>query len=284
MKTGQQPFLVRKIKNWIATSLCVISVIITITPLFLILFYMISHGIGVISIDFLTKMPKPVGEAGGGMANALVGTGILLGIGGLIGLPVGIMTALYLASERKNIFASLVRYLTEVLSGIPSIVVGVVAYVLVVLPMKHFSALAGGVALGILIIPIVIRTTEEMIRLVPSILHEGALALGITQWKTTLWIIFPAALKGITTGILLALARAAGETAPLLFTALGNRFWSTSVGQPIASLTVFIFDYAKAPFEDWNQQAWAAALVLIAFIFSLNLLFRWVTRGRHAEH
>ncbi len=273
----------RKVKSGGATVFSLVCVVLAVAPLFMIFFYTLFQGISALNLDFFIKMPKPVGEAGGGMANALVGTGILIGLGALFGLPVGIMSGIYLAEYGNNPFASTVRFLSDVLSGIPSIVVGVVAYVIVVLPMKHFSALAGGVALGILMIPTITRTTEEMIRLVPHYYREAGLALGIPQWKTTLRIILPTALKGITTGILLALARAAGETAPLLFTALGNRFWSTSIGQPIASLTVFIYDYAKAPFEDWNRQAWAAAFVLIALIFLLNLVFRFVTRGRYAE-
>jgi phosphate transport system permease protein len=227
-------------------------------------------------------MPKPVGETGGGMANALVGTGILLGIGSVIGLPVSIMAGIYLAENENAPFAKIVRFLTDVLSGIPSIVVGVVAYMLVVIPMKQFSAIAGGVALGILMIPTATRTTEEMIKLVPNVFREGALALGIPRWKATLRIILPTALKGITTGVLLAIARAAGETAPLIFTALGNRFWSTDIAHPMASLTVFIFDYAKAPFDDWNRQAWGAAFVLIVLIFIVNISFRFITRDRYA--
>jgi phosphate transport system permease protein len=273
----------RKIKSGGATMFSLVCVLLAVAPLFMIFFYTLFQGVSALNLDFFFKMPKPVGETGGGMANALVGTGILVGLGALFGLPVGIMSGIYLAEYGNNPFASTVRFLSDVLSGVPSIVVGVVAYIIVVLPMKHFSALAGGVALGILMIPTVTRTTEEMIRLVPHYYREAGLALGIPQWKTTLRIILPTALKGITTGLLLALARAAGETAPLLFTALGNRFWSTSIGQPIASLTVFIYDYAKAPFEDWNRQAWAAAFVLIALIFILNLIFRFVTRGRYAE-
>jgi phosphate transport system permease protein len=273
----------RKIKSSGATMFSLVCVLLAVAPLFMIFFYTLFQGVSALNLDFFFKMPKPVGEAGGGMANALVGTGILVGLGAMFGLPVGIMSGIYLAEYGNNPFASTVRFLSDVLSGVPSIVVGVVAYIIVVLPMKHFSALAGGVALGILMIPTVTRTTEEMIRLVPHYYREAGLALGIPQWKTTLRIILPTALKGITTGVLLALARAAGETAPLLFTALGNRFWSTSIGQPIASLTVFIYDYAKAPFEDWNRQAWAAAFVLIALIFILNLIFRFVTRGRYAE-
>ncbi len=272
----------RKSKNIVMTVLCLLSVLIAVIPLFLIFSYALSQGIGALNLDFFTKMPKPVGESGGGMANALVGTAILIGLGSLFGLPISIFTGIYLAEYGENPFAKTVRFLTDVLSGIPSIVVGVVAYIMVVLPMKQFSAFAGGVALGILMIPTATRTTEEMIRLVPHSFREAALALGIPRWRVTLRIVLPTALKGITTGILLAIARAAGETAPLLFTALGNRFWSTDIGHPIASLTVFIYDYAKAPFEDWNRQAWAAAFVLIFFIFIINLIFRFVTRGRYA--
>ena len=249
----------------------------------MILFYVVKEGFGALNLDFFIRMPKPVGEPGGGMANALVGTAILIGLGSAFGLPIGIFAGIYLADYGSNPFGSGVRFLTDVLSGIPSIVVGVVAYILVVLPMGHFSALAGGVALGLLMIPTVTRTTEEMIRLVPHSYREAALALGLPRWKTTLRVVLPTALKGITTGVLLALARAAGETAPLLFTALGNRFWSTAIGQPIASLTVFVYDYARAPFEDWNRQAWAAAFVLISLIFLLNVVFRIVTRQRYAE-
>jgi phosphate transport system permease protein len=265
------------------TGFSVACLLLTIAPLVLIISYTLIQGIGSLNLDFFIRMPKPVGEPGGGMANAIAGTAILIGLGSIIGLPVGILAGLYLAEYGNNPFGMAVRFLTDVLSGVPSIVVGVFAYILVVLPMQRFSALAGGVALGILMIPTITRTTEEMIRLVPQSYREAGLALGIPQWKTTLRIILPAALKGITTGILLSLARAAGETAPLLFTALGNRFWSISIDQPIASLTVFIFDYAKAPFEDCNRQAWAASFVLVALILILNIIFRIVTRGRYAE-
>jgi len=248
----------------------------------MILYYTVSKGINYINWDFFTKMPAPVGEAGGGMANAIVGTGILVAIGSLMGIPIGVMAGIYLADKEKSVFASTTRFMTEVLNGIPSIVVGVVAYILIVIPMKRFSALAGGFALGILMIPLITRTTEEMIRLVPHSFREAGLGLGIPRWKTTLFIILPAALKGIFTGILLSIARAAGETAPLLFTALGNRFWSTQLDQPIASMTVFIYDYAKAPFDDWNQQAWAASFVLIVLVLLLNILFRLATRKRFA--
>jgi phosphate transport system permease protein len=264
-------------------GLALASVILAVTPLLLIFFHALVEGASALNAAFFLEMPKPVGETGGGMANALVGTGILLGIAAAIAIPTSMLAGIYLAEYGENSFAQTVRFLADVLSGIPSIVVGVVAYTLVVIPTKQFSALAGGVALGILMIPTVTRTTEEMLRLVPGSYREAALALGIPRWKATLRIILPTALKGITTGVLLAIARAAGETAPLLFTALGNRFWSTSLTDPIASLTVFIFDYAKAPFEDWNRQAWAAGFVLIALIFLISLLFRYVTRGRYGE-
>ncbi len=273
----------RKFKNTAMLSLAGLAVLAAVVPLFMIFFYTLSRGIGSVNLDFFTQMPKPVGESGGGMANALVGSGILVGLGCLFGLPVGVMAGIYLAEFGQNRFGTVVRFMTDVMSGIPSIVVGVVAYILVVLPMGHFSALAGGVALALLMIPTVTRTTEEMLRLVPDAYREAALALGVQQWKASVRVILPAAMKGITTGLLLAIARAAGETAPLLFTALGNRFWSTDIGQPIASLTVIIFDYAKAPFEDWNRQAWAAAFVLIGLIFIVNLLFRYFTRGKYGR-
>lgn len=274
----------RKVRNRLMLSLCAASTLVALVPLILIFVYTLSKGAGHLNLDFFLEMPKPVGESGGGMANAIVGTLILVGLGSLIGLPIGIVTGIYLAEYGDNKFGFLVRFLTDVLSGVPSIVAGVVAYALVVIPMKHFSAFAGGVAMAILMIPTVTRTTEEMIRLVPNSFREAGLALGIPQWKTTLQIVVRTAFRGIMTGILLAIARVAGETAPLLFTALGNRFWSTSVDQPIASLTVYIYDYAKAPFEDWNNQAWTAALVLIAMISILSLLVRFVTRRRYAEN
>ena len=270
----------RKFKSGFMFTLCLLSVIVALVPLFLILFYTLSQGISSINWDFFTKMPKPAGEAGGGMANALVGSAILIGLGSVVGLPLGILSGIYISENRGSGFASTIRFFTEVLNGIPSIVVGVFAYVVIVIPMQRFSAIAGGFALGILMLPVVTRTTEEMLNLVPHSYREAALGLGINRWKTTIFIILPTALKGIFTGVLLSIARAAGETAPLLFTALGNRFWSTQLDQPIASLTVFIFDYAKAPFDDWNRQAWAAALVLILIILTINIVFRIATRKR----
>ncbi len=284
MKTGGSlRYRWRKAKSGVMTFLTLICVLLAILPLILIFSYTVAQGLGAINIDFFVHLPKPVGESGGGMANALIGTLILIGLGSVVGLPVGILAGIYLAEYGNNPFASAVRFLADVLSGIPSIVIGVVAYTLVVVPMKSFSALAGGGALGILMIPTITRTTEEMIRLVPGSFREAGLALGVPQWKTVVRIVLPTARKGIATGVVLGLARAAGETAPLLFTALGNRFWSTSVREPIASLTVFIYDYAKSPFEDWTRQAWAAALVLIFLVFVLNLIFRFVTKGAHGE-
>ncbi|MGE5457252.1 MAG: phosphate ABC transporter permease PstA [Methanococcaceae archaeon] len=271
---------VRKFKSLTMTILSMICAVAVIIPLFIILFYTLKQGISSINWAFFTQMPKPAGEDGGGMANALMGTAILIGLGSLIGIPFGLLSGIYLSEKNSSLFAKSVRFLTEVLNGIPSIVIGVVAYILIVLPMKRFSALAGGFALGILMMPLITRTTEEMLRLVPESYREAALALGAPRWKATLFVVLPVAFKGIFTGILLSVARAAGETAPLLFTALGNRFWSTQLDQPMASLTVFIFDYSKAPFEDWNRQAWAAALVLILLIMMINVTFRIVSRRR----
>ncbi|MDP4197610.1 MAG: phosphate ABC transporter permease PstA [Bacteroidota bacterium] len=273
-------FRVRKVKSTVMTTISILCAAVVIIPLFIILFYTIKQGISSINWSFFTQMPKPAGEAGGGMANALVGTSILIGLGSLIGIPVGIFSGIYLSENDSSLFARSVRFLAEVLNGIPSIVIGIVAYIILVLPMKRFSALAGGFALGIIMMPLITRTTEEMLKLVPQSYREAALALGAPRWKATLYVVLPAAFKGIFTGILLSVARAAGETAPLLFTALGNRFWSTQLDQPMASLTVFIFDYSKAPFEDWNRQAWAAALVLIMLITLINITFRIITRKK----
>jgi phosphate transport system permease protein len=274
-------FYRRKTVNAVMLSLSLLAALITIVPLILIFYYTISKGLTYLNLDFFIHMPKPVGESGSGMANAIVGTLILIGIGGAIGIPVGILSGTYLSEFGNNKFGATVRFFADVLSGVPSIVVGVVAYTMVVIPMKHFSALAGGIALGILMIPTITRTTEEMIKLVPQSYREAGLALGIQKWKTTLQIVLRTAWKGIATGILLGLSRAAGETAPLLFTALGNRFWSTNVFQPMASLTVYIYDYARAPFEDWNKQAWTAALVLILIISIFSLIFRIITRSKY---
>lgn len=274
-------FYYRKYKNIAMYGLCALSAIVALIPLLLIFYHTVTLGMSALNLDFFTKLPKPVGETGGGLANAIVGTLILVGIGSLIGLPVGIFSGVYLSEFGNNKLAMVIRFLTDVLNGVPSIVTGVVAYTIIVLPTKHFSAYAGGFALGILMIPIITRTTEEMLRTVPHSYREAALALGIPQWKTTLRIIIPTALGGIITGIMLSVARAAGETAPLLFTALNNRFWHTTLDQPIASLTVFIYNYGVSPFEDWIAQAWAGALVLILLILILSITVRIVTRQRY---
>jgi phosphate transport system permease protein len=268
----------RKLFSRIFEILCGLAVVVALIPLAMILFYVIKEGFGALNLDFFTHMPKPVGESGGGMANAIVGTLILIGIAALFAVPIGCVCGIHLAEYPGTKFSSVVRFAADVLNGVPSIVVGIFAYGLVVLPVKRFSAIAGGVALGLLMIPIVVRTTEELIRLVPGGLREGALALGATRSRAVFGVIVPAALPGILTGILVALARVAGETAPLLFTAFNNRFWSTSLTQPIASLTVQVFTYAISPYDDWHRQAWAGAFLLVMMILALSIAARLAVR------
>jgi phosphate transport system permease protein len=268
----------RKILSRIAETLCGLAVIIALIPLAMILFYVLKEGIGAMNLAFFTQMPKPVGEPGGGMANAIVGTLILVAIAGLFAVPIGCMSGIYLAEYPGSRFSDAVRFAADVLNGVPSIVIGIFAYGLVVLPVKRFSAIAGGIALGILMLPIIVRTTEELLRLVPGGLREGALALGATRSRAVFTVILPAALPGILTGILVALARVAGETAPLLFTAFNNRFWSTNVTQPIASLTVQVFTYAISPYDDWHRQAWAGAFLLVMIILTLSIVARLAVR------
>jgi phosphate transport system permease protein len=268
----------RKLFSRFFEILCGLAVVIALIPLAMILFYVIKEGAGALNWDFFTKMPKPVGETGGGMANAIVGTLILIGIAALFAVPIGGICGVHLAEYPSTKFSSVVRFAADVLNGVPSIVVGIFAYGLVVLPVKRFSAIAGGVALGFLMIPIVVRTTEELLRLVPGGLREGALALGATRGRAVFGVIVPAALPGILTGILVALARVAGETAPLLFTALNNRFWSTNLTQPIASLTVQVYTYAQSPYDDWHRQAWAGAFLLVMIILTLSIAARLAVR------
>jgi phosphate transport system permease protein len=237
-----------------------------------------AKGLPALNASFFLHMPKPVGEPGGGMANAIVGTLILVALGALIAVPVGVGTGVYLAEYGDGRLAAVVRYTADLLAGVPSIVVGVAAYGLVVVPMGRFSAIAGGAALGILMLPTIVRSTEEVVRLVPQSYRHAALALGAPQWRVLASVVVPAAWSGILTAIMLAVARAAGETAPLLFTALGNRFWSLSLDQPMASLPVFIFDYARAPYDDWNRQAWTGALVLLMLVATMSGLMRLTTR------
>jgi phosphate transport system permease protein len=255
-------------------------VLIALVPLAFVLFFVVREGIQAINLDFFRNMPKPVGETGGGMANAIVGSLIMIGLAVLIGLPVGILGGVYLAESRDRRLPWVLRFVADVMNGVPSIVFGIFAYTVVVLPMRRFSALAGGFALGLILIPIVLRTSEEMVRLVPSALREAGLGLGLPEWKVSLRIVIPAARAGIITGVMVAVARIAGETAPLLFTALGNRFWHQGLDQPIAALPLQIYAYAIAPYDDWHRQAWAGALVLITLVFLASLAARLATRGR----
>ena len=269
----------RRATNVMMTTLAAVCAFFAVTLLALILGYIAWRGFGSLSLKFLTETPQPVGE-GGGIGNAIWGTLVLLGLASLFGLPTGIATGIYLAEFGANKFGSLVRFVSDTLTGVPSIVVGVFVYTILVLPMKQFSALAGGVSLAIIMIPIVARTTEEMIRLVPTSLREGALALGAPQWKVTLGVVLPAAASGIATGAMLAVARVSGETAPLLFTALNYKFFSHDLFQPIASLTVQIYNYAISPYDEWHAQAWAATLVLMTLILVINITVRFFTRKK----
>ena len=263
-------------------ALTCLAAALAVVPLIVILAYLLSKGASALSLGFFTNMPRPVGEVGGGMANAILGTLMLIGVASLVGLPVGIGAGLYLAEQRGTKLANLVRFLADVLNGLPSIVMGIFAWQFLVRPFGHFSALAGGAAIGAMMIPLVTRTTEEMVRTVPQSLREAALALGYPRWRTSLQIVLRTALGGIVTGVLVAVARIAGETAPLLFTAFGNQFWSTSITQPIAALPLQIFTYAISPYDDWHGQAWAGALVLIALVLVISIIARFVTRGRHS--
>ena len=263
---------------------CAASVVLALIPLGLVLFFVVSRGLPALRPQFFTQMPKPVGEPGGGMANAMVGTLILIGIATAIAVPVGVVSGVFLAEYKRSRLGSAVRFAADVLNGIPSIVIGVFAYAVAVMPFRRFSALAGGVALGVMMLPLIVRITEELLRLVPESFKEGALALGATRSRAVWTVILPAALPGIVTGILVALARVAGETAPLLFTSFNNAFFSTRLDQPIASLTVQVYTYAISPYDDWHRQAWAGATVLIAAILFFSLLARFVTRRLERMH
>lgn len=267
----------RRLLSSLFVGACGLSVLVALVPLALIMFFVVSQGIQALNLDFFTHMPKPVGQEGGGMANAIVGTLILSGLAALLAVPIGVISGVYLSEYPATRLASVVRFASDTLNGVPSIVIGVFAYGLAVLPFKQFSTLAGGLALGIMMIPIVAKTTEELLLLVPGSMREGALALGATRGRAVYSVILPAALPGIVTGIVLALARIAGETAPLLFTSFNNRFFSTSLTQPISSITVQVYTYAISPYEDWHRQAWAGALVLIAIVLSCSVLARLAT-------
>jgi phosphate transport system permease protein len=270
----------RKIKSALASAISFASAVLVIAPLALIFFHLIRNGASSVNWAFFTELPKPVGVVGGGMANAIVGSFELLGLASLIGIPIGVLGGVYLAEYGTTRGNWALRFIADVLNGVPSITWGVVVYGLAVLPFKGFSAFAGALALGLMMIPLIMRTTEEVVLLVPNGYREAALALGIARWKTIVHIVMKTASKGIITGILLALARVAGETAPLLFTAFGNRFWNHDPTQPIAAVPLQIFSYAISPYEDWHRQAWAGALVLLTTIFLINVAVRVVTRDR----
>jgi phosphate transport system permease protein len=256
----------RRLTDWLATSLAAGAAILVLAPLVAIFVYLVYRGAGSISWSFLVNSPKPVGEAGGGIGNAIAGSVVILGIASAIGIPLGIGGGVYLAEFGKNQFSTLVRFTADVLNGIPSIVMGIAAYGLIVVRQKHFSALSGGVALGIMMIPTVVRATEEMLLMVPRSVREAALGLGIPEWRTVVSVTLRTATSGVITGVMLAFARVAGETAPLLFTAFGNQFWNWKLDQPTAALPLQIFVYAISPYEEWHQQAWAGALILIILI------------------
>jgi phosphate transport system permease protein len=269
----------RRMTNTVMTTLTSACAFFAVSLLVIILGYIALRGLTSINLQFLIDTPKPVGE-GGGIGNAIVGSLVLLGLGSLIGLPLGIAAGIYLAEFGDGWFGHTVRFVTDTLTGVPSIVVGVFVYTIIVLPQKHFSTMAGGVALALIMIPIVTRTTEEMIRLVPTSLREGALALGAPQWRVTLGVVLPAASTGIATGCMLAIARVSGETAPLLFTAFGSRFYNYYLDEPMASLTVQIYNYAISPYDEWHSLAWAATLVLMMLILIINITVRFFTRKK----
>jgi len=274
----------RRALSVVMIGLSALAVLAALIPVGMILFFVVGKGIGAINLDFFTQMPKPVGETGGGMANAILGSLTMVGLGAAFAVPVGIVSGIYLSEFHNTKFASVVRFAADTLNGVPSIVIGVFVYAVFVLPVKHFSALAGGAALGVMMLPIITRTTEELLRLVPMALREGAYALGATRSTAIFTVVLPAALPGIITGIILALARTAGETAPLLFTALNNQFWSASITEPMASLTVQVYTYAISPYDDWHRQAWAGALVLVTIVFVSSLLARLATRRLERMH
>jgi len=273
-------FTYRKVVDRGMAAVCAVCFVAAFVPLVSVLWLVISKGAAGLSWAFFTELPKPVGEEGGGIGNALLGTLYMVGLACLIGLPLGVGAGVYLAEKGEGTVGHTVRFMAEVLSGVPSIVIGIVAYALVVIPMGHFSAWAGGVALAILMIPTLARATEELVRLVPGSLREASLALGVPNWKTSLRVIIRTAMGGIVTACLLSVARAAGETAPLLFTALNNQYWNVNPGAPTASLTVAIYNYAISPYDDWHAKAWTASLVLLIVVGLLNIASRVLTRSR----
>lgn len=272
----------------LALGFCVLMGALAAVPLLALIYHVARFGAPALDLAFFTQLPKPVGEPGGGLANAILGSLVLMGLASCLGVPLGVLAGVLLARAVGSAghsagarWAFWVRFAADVLSGVPSIVIGVVVYELVVVPMHGFSALSGGLALAMIMLPTVVRTTEEMIRLVPRTLYEAALALGIPEWRATVSVLLKGARAGIITGIMLAVARVAGETAPLLFTAFNNHYWSAGLGEPIASLPVQIFEYALSPYDEWHQKAWAGALVLVALILAMSIITRVVTRGKY---
>ncbi len=274
----------RNAKSTAVTAILVVCALAVITPLFLVIYFLLVQGWSSLDWNFFTQLPKPTGEIGGGMANAIVGTITLLGMAALVGVPLGVLGGIYLAEYGSDRANNWLRFAADVLNGVPSIVWGMVVYLVLVVPFKGFSAYAGGVALGLMMVPLVMRTTEEVLILVPQSYREAALALGVARWKMIMVIVVRTALKGIATGVIVALARIAGETAPLLFTSLGNNFWNHNLKEPIAALPLQIFYYAISPYDDWHRQAWAGALVLMALILALNISVRILSRDRHRTH
>ena len=287
MTTSPSPYLPtasfakwRKLKSSLVTLVLVVCALAVIAPLFLVTYFLLYHGASSLDPNFFTQLPKPTGETGGGMANAIVGTLELLAMAAAVGVPIGIFGGIYLAEYGTDKLNNWLRFAADVLNGVPSIVWGMVVYLILVVPFKTFSAYAGGVALGLMMVPLVMRTTEEVLILVPQSYREAAMALGITRWKVIMVIVVRTALKGIATGVIVAMARIAGETAPLLFTSLGNNFWNHNLKEPIAALPLQIFAYAISPYDDWHRQAWAGALVLMALILALNITVRILSRDR----
>ena len=274
---SQEISVFRRLTNVLATAFAITAAVLVILPLLAIFIYLLIKGVQSLNWAFLTQLPKPPGEVGGGMANAIVGSGMILAIASLVGIPMGIGAGIYLAEYGRNLFGDVVRFTSDVLNGVPSIVIGIAVYSLIVVRQKHFSALAGSVALAIMMVPTVARATEEMLLMVPNNIREAALGLGIPKWRTTLSISLRTASAGVITGCMLAFARVAGETAPLLFTTLGNQYWSKSLNQPTAALPLQIYTYALSPYDDWHKQAWAGALILIVMIVAAVAAVRIVT-------
>ena len=274
------PYQYRRAKDLIVRTACVVAVVTAVIPLGLVLTYVTVQGIGGLNLSFFTQLPKPVGEVGGGMANAIFGTLEIVALASMIGVPVGVLAGVYLAEYGASKLGKVVRFAADVMSGVPSITVGLFVYGIIVLRTHQFSAWAGAVALAVLMLPTVTRTSEELLKLVPNTLREAALGLGVSRWRATIKVVLRTAAPGIATGVMLAVARVAGETAPLLFTAFGNRFWASGINQPTATLPVQIYTYAVSPYDDWHKQAWTAALVLVLVVLILNFMARWTLRHR----